>query len=180
MPTFHDVERARGLLSHVAREYWLHQNLYSWQWWSLLAVAIIPWLVWWKLVDKKRVIEISLYGALIAMIAVLLDLIGTNLMLWGYPQQVFWFLIPPLLPIDLTVMPVEHMVVYQYFRTWKSFVFALIALAAFSSFVVEPLFSWIGLYKLYTWKYLYSVPIYIVKAIIVRLAIEKLLLLQKR
>lgn len=175
MPGFDDVEKVREQLSEVTRQYWTAHNLFTWQWWLLIVLSIVPWLVWWKLVNKQRMIEIALFGAFVALLASILDVIGTNVLFWGYPQQPLWFLIPPLLPIDLTIMPVEHMLLYEYFPRWKGFILALIVVAVISAFLLEPLFSLCGLYKLYSWQYAYSVPIYILKALLAKLIIQKML-----
>ena len=174
MPSFLDVENAQRHLCDVARQYWLQHNLFTWQWWLLLSLTIIPWLIWWKFADKKRIIEILLYGVLIIIIVIILDTIGANLLLWTYPQRPLWFLMPLLLPIDISIMPVEHMLIYQFFPKWRSFVAALVILALFSAFVAEPLFTLGGMYKLYSWRYVYSVPLYVLKAVLVRLLVEKL------
>jgi hypothetical protein len=179
MPTFEAVEKIRRQLSENAHQYWINDNLFTWQWWLLIILSIVPWFIWWKFVDKEKLIEIALYGAFISMIASVLDVIGTNTVLWGYPHQPLWFLIPPLLPIDLTIMPVEHMLIYQYFPRWKGFVLTLLIVAVVSALMIEPLFNWAGIYILYSWKYVYSIPIYIAIAVVAKVIIQKLLQYQK-
>ena len=178
LPTFEDVQNVRRQLLEVSRQYWTSHTVFTWQWWLLIALSLLPWFIWWKFVDKKRVIELSLYGAMIAMISVLLDTIGTNAMFWGYPRQPLWF-IYFLWPADFSILPVGHMLVYQYFSKWKTFILAEIAFAVVASFLIEPLFSWSGMYILYSWKYIYSTPLYVLKAIIARLVVQRLLQVQR-
>lgn len=175
MPSFQDVENAGKDFLDMRHQHWLQHNVFTWQWWFLFCLTIVPWFLWWRLVDKKQLVQMFLYGTLIVIITTTLDIIGTNLRFWAYPQQLFWFLIPPLLPVDSTLMPVEHMLVYQYFRRWRNFVIALCIVAVFNALVAEPLFTKSGMYELYSWKYAYSIPIYVLKAISTRWFVEKLL-----
>lgn len=43
-------------------EYWFDNTFLRWEWWVLIALTIIPWIVWWKFVDKKRIYELLTYG----------------------------------------------------------------------------------------------------------------------
>ncbi|WP_456270980.1 CBO0543 family protein [Bacillus sp. AK031] len=120
-------------------EYWISNTFLQWEWWVLLVLTIIPWVVWWMLADKKRIYELLTYGLLMAVVTVGLDSIGTNMVWWTYPHELFSML-PPLVPVDLSIIPCAMMVVYQYFDKWQAFFFANLALALFSTFVGEELF----------------------------------------
>ncbi|WP_256832067.1 MULTISPECIES: hypothetical protein [unclassified Paenibacillus] len=49
------------------------------QWWLLLAFLVVPWLIWFKIADRKRMLDIMAVGMLVAMATKLLDLVGYNL-----------------------------------------------------------------------------------------------------
>ena len=91
--------------------------------------------------------------------AAMLDMLGVSQGGWNYNTWLLPFL-PEYFPWDLTVMPVTAMQFYQFFpkiNPWiKGAFFGLLA-----SFVVEPIFIWLGLYEPLTWKHHYSLPIYI-------------------
>lgn len=166
------MEKIQEQMDVMLHSYWSH-NLFKWQWWLLLGLTIIPWVIWWKVVDKKRVHEIFGMGFVVTIIATLLDVLGWNHYMWTYPIQ----LLPmctPLFPFDLTIVPVSHMLVYQYFRTWKSFILAEIVAALFFAFISEPLLVKFGIYKVIKWKHLYSFPIYLGKTIVGKWLIEKM------
>ncbi|MGG3468732.1 CBO0543 family protein [Neobacillus pocheonensis] len=133
--------------------------LFSFNWWVLLILTIVPWLVWWKVVDRKRIVEIFFYGSLVSIHSILLDDIGSYFLLWIYKYQLVP-INPRLNPIDLTIMPVTYMFVYQYFNKWKTFLVAQMILALGATFLAEPLFMWMDIYKPLKWKLYYSVPIY--------------------
>lgn len=160
-------------LSRMVYDDWLNNQLFTWQWWLLLALTIIPWFVWWRLVDKNRKLEIFAYGLFIGIISSFLDVLGWNRHLWTYPIQ-FLPICTPLLPMDITLLPVSNMLVYQYFNQWKSFFGMNIIAACFYAFVSEPILEWMDIYKRLNWKYVYSVPIYISIALLGKWLINKM------
>ncbi|WP_217593762.1 CBO0543 family protein [Cohnella sp. GbtcB17] len=166
-----DVHRKLTALGH---KYWLHYDLFAPQWWLLLAAFIIPWIVWWRLVDKARLPNILLFGVTISFLIFLLDHIGFELNLWIYPHKLFRF-IPELSSIDLVMLPVLHMLVYQYFPKWRSFLIAETIMGAVFAFILEPISVWIDLYEMLNWHHVYSFPIYVAKSALVKGALEGLL-----
>ena len=113
-----------------------------------------------------------LFGLFVTIVATFLDVFGWNRQTWVYPTQ----LLPmctPLLPFYFAIVPVSHMLVYQYFRSWKSFILAEILTALFFAFIAEPALVRFDIYKLIKWKHLYSVPFYFGKALLGKWIIEK-------
>lgn len=154
-------------LNEVRQQHWYNHELLSWQWWLLLAIAIVPWLLFWKVIDKRRVHEILLYGFFVSMLSILLDNIGSHLQLWDYSINLTP-LVHQLGPINLAVLPVSFMIIYQIFPKVFSFLIAHTVLAAGGAFVVEPFFHFIHIYRPFHWKGLYSFPIYILMALMLR------------
>lgn len=146
-------------LTQIRVETWLKHDLFSYQWWILGAALFIPWLLWWKWVDKARLSEIILSGAIILIIASFLDAILSELCLWEYNYYVipYW---PRLISADFTIIPVTYMLVYQYFQRWKSFLLAMLIVSFFFAFIGEPLLVWLKIYTLHKWRHFYSFPIY--------------------
>ena len=155
----------------ISMEHWLSAEVWQWQWWISLALAVIPLYIWWKLLDKKRIFEICVYGLLVNIFASYLDVVGSEFVWWDYPIRLIPNL-PRLLPIDFTVIPVVYMLVYQYFPKWKSFIIVNFIVSAIFSFAMEPLMIWMNLYKLETWKLIYSFPIYILIAVICKATVN--------
>lgn len=152
-------------LKDTSIEYWSKHVLNTWQWWLNIATLLLPLILWWKLVEKKKLMEIIIYGFFASGFAVFFDIIGETLVLWDYPYLV----IPMdyiLIDTDYSVLPVAYMLIYQYVHTWKGFIIANIVLSAAFSFLAEPLLVWLGLYELHGWKYVYSFPIYAAIAIV--------------
>ncbi|WML39562.1 CBO0543 family protein [Neobacillus sp. OS1-2] len=173
-PSYDEIRNIEYKLGQMKHEYWIHHDLFSFQWWVLLFVLIFPWIFWLRYVDKKRITEIVLFGSLLMLLVELLDDIGINLHLWSYPYQLFQ-LIPRLTPIDNGIIIVAHMFVFQFFEKWKSFLIANLVMATIFTFIFEPITVWLNIYKLEHWKYVYSLPIYIIKAGFIKWVVERLI-----
>jgi hypothetical protein len=169
----YDVEIQRELTS-LRIEEWLRSGLFHFRWWFLLALFFVSIIAWWKLVDKKRLHEISLCTALIIIITLVLDELGEELTLWDYPIDIIP-VFPPLTAIDLASLPIIYSLIYQYFGTWKSFLWATFIMATVFCFIFEPILVWGGFYQLLSWKYYYGFPIYSGMAIFIRFVVIKTL-----
>jgi hypothetical protein len=151
-------------------ERWLGHAFVSWNWWLLFVFLIMPWIFWIKLVDRKRIFEIALFGMIIIFITVCLDSLGTHLGFWVYPVKLIP-IIPKAFPFDASIIPVAYMLIYQFFKTWKSFFCALLVMALIYAFIGEPFAHWAELVFYIKWKFFYSFLYYIFTGILVRLLI---------
>jgi hypothetical protein len=167
-----EVVKQREILLKVNYQYWYLYNLFSFGWWFLLAVILVSYIIWWVLVDKRRIIEVLTFGLSINAISSLLDLLGTQFMLWGYPNMLMPTA-PPLVEINYGVLPVAYSLLYQFYPTWKSFIIAITIMALVFSFVFEPILVWMKIYEMHHWTYIYSFPIYLVLGIIVKCIVDK-------
>lgn len=167
IPSHDMIYELENQLTQARIQNWIHHDLLSYQWWILLAVLFIPWLLWWKWVDKTRLIEIALYGAITLVSASFLDAILSELCLWDYHFYVIplW---PRLISADFSVIPVTYMFIYQYFQEWKGFLFALLIISVIFAFAGEPLLVWLNIYTLHGWKHFYSLPLYFVLGVLVK------------
>lgn len=155
------------LLTQGRIENWLDHGLGSWRWWVLAVLLVAPWFIWVKLADKKKIHELALFGLIIMVFTITLDELGFVLSLWNYPVEIIP-MFPRLTSIDYTVVPIFYTLIYQYFSTWKSFFWALVALAALFSFVAEPIIVKLGFYVLIKWAYWASFLIYIPMGLVSR------------
>ncbi|KPU43525.1 hypothetical protein OXPF_29660 [Oxobacter pfennigii] len=152
-------------LRDASMEYWLNHVFNTWQWWLNIATLILPLILWWILADKKRLLEIIVFGFLASSFAVFFDTLGETSVLWEYP----YLIIPMdyiLIDTDYSVLPVAYMLAYQRFPKWKGFIIINIVISALFSFVAEPILLWMGFYETHGWKFIYSFPIYVLIAII--------------
>lgn len=166
-PCFEQIQEMQKQAIELQIYSWTHNEVFSFQWWLLMALLIVPWFIWWKLVDKKRLLEILLFGFLVITVATTLDEFGCQLNLWEYPYDIEP-LFPRLIPVNFTALPVIFMLVYQYFPEWKSFIRANVIMAVVLSFIAENILKWAKIYVLLKWESYYSLPIYIMIGISLR------------
>jgi hypothetical protein len=171
-PSFDEMQKNYEQVQVLARKYWISNDLFSFNWWLLVSLMIILWLLWWKLVDKQRLVEILLGGSLISIVTLLLDLTGLNLGLWDYTSLLFSSFYPTLAPVDLVVIPVTYMLIYQYKVAWKSYFLTSVTVSGVYSFVAEPIFNWLDIYRLDHWRYIYSFPIYILLFLFIKCIVD--------
>ena len=161
------------LLTNLRIAEWRQEDVFHLRWFFQLALFSCSVWAWCKLVDKKRLPEITLYAGLTIIITLVLDEFGEELTLWDYPVDIIP-IFPPLTAVDLASLPVIYSLIYQYFKTWNSFVRATVVMATIFCFALEPILVWGGFYKVLKWKYYYGFPIYIIMALCNRWLVIKI------
>lgn len=73
MQKFEEIEYHYDKLKVLWLNYWKEEVVFTYQWWIMILILILPFFLWWMLVDKRRIIEISLVGLFISGIAFILD-----------------------------------------------------------------------------------------------------------
>lgn len=148
--------------------YWLNETLFTPIWWILFVTTLGTLIVWFLILDKKRITEILTFGLLVSIVSLLLDALGLALNWWEYKHM----LTPLSLPIEIHVvqMPVIYMIIYQYFHTWKTFIIANMVNAFVFAFILEPLLVWLQVYDVYKWEHVYSFFPYIIIALVFKYA----------
>ncbi|WP_057763082.1 CBO0543 family protein [Cytobacillus praedii] len=156
---------------------WLKNELFTWEWWVLVAFFILPWIIWAILADKTKLLESTLFGTLVIIATTFLDAAGLELEFWKYPVQLVP-IAPKAIAFDMSMVPVAFMLLHQYFVNRKSFIIALLITSAIYAFIGEPLSNWLGLVQYDKWKYIYSFFYYVIIGLIIRWLIIKLKKLQ--
>ena len=172
-PSVEQLAEMAKLLTQGRIENWLGEALGSWRWWTLVILLIAPWLVWFKLANKKQLIELTLFGLIVMVLTITMDWLGFMLSLWNYPVD-FIPLLPRLSSVDYTVVPIVYMLTYQHFSTWKSYFWALTVVSAVFAFIVEPIIAHLGFYVLIKWLHWYSFIIYIIMGLFARWIARKI------
>lgn len=155
-------------------ERWLEHDLFSWQWWVLLAATILPWVGWMYVVKKPHRPHVFAFALLIGVISSVLDVIGADMLLWGYPTKLI-FMVPPLFPADLTVIPVVFSLAYYYGTTWRRYIVYVISLALVFSYVLEPLFKKVDIYRAHHFPHWASLIGFVLIALITRWILDMIL-----
>lgn len=178
-PMIDEIIKLKQQLRALFIQHWLTKEVLTWVWWVGIACVIIPFVIWWKVVDKKRLLEICVYGLMVNVSSIFLDVVGSEFVLWEYPVHILPQ-VPLLFPVDLVILPIIYMIIYQKLSTWWPYLIASTAAAALLAFCFEPLAVLIGQYMLIIWKYYYSFPIYIMIAAFSKLVVQGLMSAQRK
>lgn len=160
MDTITSFIKTAEALAQLKKEHFFTFVLGSPQWWLLVAMFILPWLVFLFLLKPSKQKGLMATGIIAALITIIMDDIGIHLSLWTYPYPLtYWtgFLVP----VDLAVVPVFFMLVYQYASSWKAYLIVVVLFSLFAALIAEPIYDAIHIAVLIDWHYLYSTPFYI-------------------
>lgn len=159
--------------------HYFNVTLFSLKWWILLLIMILIIIIFCKLVDKKRLIVILLVGSLTGILVFLINSIGLEMSLWTYPMQLFELDVATS-EIEIIIIPIVFMLLYQYVNEWTKYIIALILISAIGAFVVEPFGVLIGVYELLNWKYLHSFFVFICIGLIIKFIVSKIINVQNK
>ncbi|WP_326974887.1 CBO0543 family protein [Caproicibacter sp. BJN0012] len=177
-----DIPRDVGIqkqLTDMHVKEWFESDVFHFRWWLLIFLVIAMLLIWWRLLDKSRIFEISLFAILSAIVFMGVHEYGEELVLWEYPTDLIP-IFPPLSSFNLVGLPFAYSLVYQRFGRRKSFLCAAVITTAFICFLIEPLLSWGGFYCLLHWNYFFSAVIYFTVTVIVRAVIKRIYAIAKQ
>ena len=143
------------------------EHLFSAQWWFIVVIMAISYALWWKYVEKPRLLEILLFGCFISVARTIYEDLGVSMGFWTFPVR----LVPlgiSLFLNDLTVVPLTYMLVYQYSVSWKRFMIWSAIAEGIIAFIFHPLLSMLSIYKAWNWSNVYSFFIMMVIAVVMR------------
>lgn len=137
-------------LWQMSYAHWLNSELFSLRWWGLVIFLVLIYAVWWRLLDKARILEIILFGSLVSVMAAFTDIVGLSSGAWQYNVRLFP-ISPAPFPLDFSVIPIGLMLAYQYSDNWRSYTLAALAasgLYALDTAVMEA----VGILASYYWN----------------------------
>ena len=145
--------------------------------WGVMASIVIAYIVWYQLTDKRRLVDLLLYGSLVTVMTSLVELYATSAGLWYYkirmlpmPQSV--------LLRDWTLVPLTYMLVQQYSSNWKQFFIWNAVGTFFLAGILAPIFSAIDVVQLMKWNYFYAFVVSYVVATLSRAAFHLVIQVQ--
>ncbi|MBO1510113.1 CBO0543 family protein [Metabacillus bambusae] len=166
-----EIERMTSTLHQMEMDYWIHQDLFHFHWWVILIMNVIFLILFLFLIDRQRILLITLAFIISYVINTIFDDIGEYFLLWSHPHQLVRFL-APIATVEFIIIPSIIALMYQFFSRWKFFFIANFIVASLISFIVQPIFVYIGLYKLHNWTYFYSLVVLFVIGVVVKIAVD--------
>lgn len=160
--------QSREELWNVLLTQW-QTNITTPKYWGIVAGIIIAYLVWYRLTDKTRLIDLLLYGSLITVMTSLVDLLATTLGLWYYKVPILPLTTSVLLR-DWTLIPLTYMLVQQYSSSWRQFFIWNAVASFFLTCILAPIFSALDIVQMMRWNYVYAFVLSYVTAALSRAA----------
>lgn len=111
MDTLAMIHQLKVSLWNLTYAYWKAETLFSIKWWGLIAMNGIGYAIWWHIVDKRRLSQLLLFGSFVAVGRIIMDIIGTNTVLWSYDIREIPFFPSPFVH-DFTITPLSLMIIY--------------------------------------------------------------------
>lgn len=143
---------SQGAASRVA--FWEQNAFLTWQWWLLAAAVMVVAIIWWRLVDKNRLVEIICYALVGSIPAIGFDTIATQMGWYSYPISIEPFFPGAIVGISIPAM--TYSIAYQKYPIWRDFSIALIIISAAFAFIGQPVLAYFGAFKLYNYSFVYS------------------------
>jgi len=149
------INQTLDQLTKLRLEQYMSEFLFSWRWWLFLGLFVVPWYIWWRLVDKKNLKAIIICGLILAILNSIIDehLVNLGLYTYKYHLDPIW---GGILTAELTVPPIAGMLLYQYFPKWNMFTLVTLIACAILSFIALPIYKLLGVIVMFKWTYLHS------------------------
>lgn len=135
-------------------QHWVSKEFLSLAWFFNIFFLLLLYVLWIKLVDKKRLRDLLLFGSLIAVAATFIDIVAVTTGLWEYKVRLFP-ISPAPFPFDFTVIPIFYMFVLQYTSSWRSYLIGSLLASGLFSFIVAPIYVLLGIKEYHKLNHFY-------------------------
>lgn len=147
------IMQTKSMLHNIAVTKWFTQDLLSLKWWGAIGFVTFSYILCFSLMDKTRLTKTILFGSLISVFAVVVDIVGSNFNYWTHTIYIFP-MIPSIFLYDITALPMYYMLIYQRAYSWKSYAVWNIGASAIMGFVFSPLLVILGIIRFDNFSYL--------------------------
>ena len=152
MVTIDIISQTNQTLHNLMMTKWLTEELFSFRWWGLVGFLSFSYILCFKLMDKTRLSETILFGSLVSVFCVVLDVIISNFNLFVYRVNLF-SMIPSIFIYDITALPMYYMLIYQNTSSWKTYSIWITLASAVMGFIFTPLIIKLGYLQYINWSH---------------------------
>lgn len=149
------IAQANATLHELMLAKWLAEEVFSIRWWGIAGFLIFSYVLCFTLMDKKRLSELILFGSLVSVFSVVIDVFLSSMNAYIYKAKLLP-IIPTIFIYDITALPLYFMLIYQHSASWKEYAFRITLAAALMGFVFTPLLVWLGYLQLIHWNYVFA------------------------
>ncbi len=138
-------------------------------WFLEVGVLIIAYVLWLKLLDKRRATELLLIGSLTAMVkTVNIIVLGTLLGFVDYQVRLFP-ITTNIFVTSVTVSPIIVMLSEQYSSSWGGYMLRSAIGYAILNFILFPIYTLVGALQFHNWNVFYYFLVLYSWGLVVRL-----------
>ncbi|WP_419955282.1 hypothetical protein ACN6MT_06970 [Neobacillus niacini] len=163
---WNQIYQKNGEVNALYSDYWKeYSDLGTWQFWVVLALLIIPLIILWFTIDRKRIFELFFFGYTVHILWTYFDIaLGRN----GYFVHKYFLtsVLPNATNMTASVLPVGFLLVYQYcINKQKNFYLYIAILSACFAFIfasIEQYMEFVEFRKGMNQFYLFLIDLVIV------------------
>ncbi len=157
-------------LSGLSMRRWLTEEVFSFGWFLMAAILIIVYIIWLRLLDKKRATALLLIGSLAAVAYSLNSMVlGGVFGLADYLVRILPFY-SNVFVSSITLSPITIMLAEQYASSWKGYMLRTAIGLAVLCFAVFPLYILVGILEFHNWNVFFHFVVLFVISLVIRLA----------
>jgi hypothetical protein len=177
--TIDEIIKANDALNKLTTQRWFSQELFTIRWWGLAGFLVLSYVLCFKLLDKKRLVELLLYGSLVSVFSVVLDIYIENRNLFLYKARLIP-IIPSIFIYDITALPLYFMVLYQHAATWKKYSIWITLVSLLLGYIFTPLMVKLGYLQLINWSYTKAFLVIIFVGFLAKAVVSLILYVQEK
>lgn len=146
---FNELNQNQEKVSEGWIDYWFqYSGFETWQFWFNLGMFLIPLIILYFLIDKRKAFHIGFFGFNIHVWFTYFDVFGAKFDMWSYPYQLL-----PIMTVsfglDVSFIPVIFMLLYQWtLNERRNFYLYATLLSAILSFFFKPIMVYMNLFDL--------------------------------
>lgn len=168
-------------LAKLSIQDWTSNEVFSYQWFLMVGLLIVVYVVWLKLLDKKRTTELLLFGSLESVAKLIIAAILIDNILGLYEYRIRLLPVPSnIFATSVTISPIIIMIAEQYTSSWKGFLLWSAIGNAFLCFVIFPIYTYVGILVFHNWNVFYHFLVLYAVAICVRVVFLWIIGIEKR
>ncbi len=157
-------------LTQLSLQHWLDEEVFSFGWFLMVAILIVAYVVWLKLLDKRRATELLLIGSLEAVAKSINSIVLGGLLGLAHYNVKLLPINPNVFISSITLSPIIIMLADQYCHSWKGFIVRMAIGNAALNFIIFPIYDYVGILEFYNWNVFFHFLVLLVISLIVRLA----------
>lgn len=162
-----EIENLTNKLHQMEMTWWLNHTLFTFNWWFILLVNLLFFFAFLVFMDRGSALRITLAFMFSFVIVGTFDQIGKFFSLWSYPHEFFIFT-ENFNAVDFLAVPSIFALMYQIFTSWRIFLVANLFICLINSYIAQPIFVALDIYKLDNWNYFRSLVTLFFIAIVVK------------